>query len=88
MKPIHKKLLRVAAGLAVAGFCVWFFRNIDWNKLGEALAGASWKLVALAALINFFHLLVKAGRWGVLLEPLGKIRLISLFRYTLGSYAA
>ena len=88
MKPIHKKLLRVAAGLAVAGFCVWFFRNIDWNKLGEALAGASWKLVALAALINFFHLLVKAGRWGVLLEPLGKIRLFSLFRYTLGSYAA
>ena len=88
MKPLHKKLLRIAAGIAVAGFCIWFFRNIDWHKLGDALAGARWELVALAASINFFHLLVKAGRWGVLLAPMGKIRLRSLFRYTLGSYAA
>jgi uncharacterized membrane protein YbhN (UPF0104 family) len=88
VKPIHKKLLRIAAGLAVAGFCIWFFRNIDWRKLREALADARWELVALAAAINFFHLLVKAGRWGVLLAPMGKIRLRSLFRYTLGSYAA
>lgn len=88
MKPIHKKLLRVAAGLAVAGFCVWFFRNIDWRKLRDALAGARWELVALAASINFIHLLIKAGRWGELLLPMGRIRLRSLFRYTLGSFAA
>jgi len=85
---LHKKLLRVALALAVIVFCIFFFRTIDWPKLGKAVAEARWQLVALAAAVNFIHLLAKAGRWGVLLSPVGRVGLLPLFRYTLGGYAA
>jgi uncharacterized membrane protein YbhN (UPF0104 family) len=88
LSPVHKKLLRVAAALVVAAFCFYFFRNVRWRELGANVAEARWQLIAAAAGINFVHLLVKAARWGVLLRPVGRVGLLPLFRYTLGSYAA
>jgi uncharacterized membrane protein YbhN (UPF0104 family) len=84
----HRRLFRVALTVVVIVFCVMFVRRLDFAKLRDALAGARWQLVAVAALINFAHLLIKAGRWGVLLAPMGRVSLLQLFRYLLGGYAA
>jgi uncharacterized membrane protein YbhN (UPF0104 family) len=85
---IAKRLLRVATAVAVLAFGVAFFRNIDWSTLMKAVGSARWELIIAAALVNFAHLLIKAGRWGMLLSPVGRVGLFPLFRYTIAGYAA
>jgi len=81
-------LIRVAAIVAVGLGLWWFFRKLDFDKLGEALSTAMiWPLV-LAAILNFVCLLGKSVCWHIMLAPRFKVSQLRLFRYTIATFAA
>jgi glycosyltransferase 2 family protein len=73
--------LRVVAVAAVAGALWWFIRQLDFARLGDALASANVGLLVVAALLNFASVTCKAAAWRVLLAPRHAISLRRLVRY-------
>lgn len=74
-------------GVIAAGLW-WFFREMDFVKLGESLRSARlWPLV-LAAALNFVCLWGKAVCWRIMLAPRHKVGVTRLFRYTIAAFAA
>lgn len=69
MKKWLTTILVVAVTAALLGFSLW---HVDMAALGEVLAGADYRFVTpfLATLTLFFWL--KAWRWAVILQPLGR----------------
>lgn len=69
--PWPRRLLRIGLSLAALGLCVALFRRLDPEQVLGALAGADWRLIALAVLLN---LTINTGgrvlRWAALLAPL------------------
>ena len=76
--------------LAVAGIVIalwFFFRSLDTDALGAALASAKlWPLVIGAAL-NFVCLFGKAAAWRIMFWPRYTVPLLRLFRYTIAAFA-
>jgi len=65
-----KQGARFLAGGLLAVFLLFLvFRGVDLGVLGRTLAGASWSLLAAAALVNLAHNGFRVWRWGALLEP-------------------
>jgi uncharacterized protein (TIRG00374 family) len=65
------RVLKIVLTIAVSAFFLWlFFRTIDLHKLVESLrnVGAGWWLLALAALVQILHLVLRAIRWRILLD--------------------
>jgi len=57
----------VTAGVLVA--IAWFARGFDFARLGAALRGAAWPLIALAALLNLtLNSAARTMRWRALLD--------------------
>jgi len=80
--------VRVVAILLVGTALWWFFRKLDFAKLGHALATADvWPLV-IAALLNFVCLWGKAVCWHIMLAPRFQVGIMRLFRYTIATFAA
>ena len=80
--------VRVVAILLVGGALWWFFRKLDFAKLGHALASADvWPLV-IAALLNFVCLWGKAVCWYIMLAPRFQVGILRLFRITIATFAA
>ena len=69
-----KLTLRVLASLAVSVVLMWLsLRNADLRAVGRAIASASpWRMAGYAAILVGVHL-VRTIRWGILLEPLGRV---------------
>ena len=80
-------VLRLVA-IAAVGVLLWLFaRELEWGKLGAALAGAKLWPLAVAAALNFACLYGKAACWRILLAPRHVVRTGRLFRYTIAAFA-
>lgn len=76
-------------GLAMGLALLWLSaRSVDLDALGAALRQASlaWSAPFLVLLFGFYAL--KAVRWGILVEPLGRVPFRLLFRSIMLGYAS
>lgn len=66
--------IRLFIGLAISLVLLFFtFRGLDWAQVGEALRGANYVYIALAALVIISAFGVRALRWSWLLRPVRKL---------------
>jgi hypothetical protein len=79
------RVLVAAAALLALGF---FVRNLDWRALVGALRRISVAAVALAVVLNFFHIFIRAWRFQVMLAPAAHVPLLRLFHYQVTMYAS
>src|SRR5262249_18989340 len=80
--------IRIVVIAAIAVALWWFVREMQFDRLGEALRSAKvWPLV-LAAALNFVCLWGKAACWRFMLAPRHKVSVARLFRYTIAAFAA
>ena len=62
------RIIRLGAGLAVAGLSCWLLmRDLDWKSLGQALGAADYRWVIVGALAIVGTFFTRARRWQVLL---------------------
>lgn len=80
--------LRIVAIAAVVIALWWFLRQMDFARLGHALASAHVGLLVVAALLNFVCLTCKAAAWRTLLAPRHALSLPRMVRYEIVSAAA
>ncbi len=74
--------------LAAALLLALFFRGMDWQALGHALANAHWLPLAGVVFLTVVLYGVRAWRWGGLLAPLGRVRYADLFSATMVGFAS
>jgi len=69
-----KLTVRVLLSLGVSALLMWLsLRNADLRAVGRAIASADpWRMAGYAAILVCIHL-VRTVRWGILLEPLGRV---------------
>jgi uncharacterized protein (TIRG00374 family) len=68
-----KTALQGIGGLLLAALLLYFvFHDKDPKALSAALSRVSWPLLALGALVNLSHNVVRVLRWRLLLEPVRK----------------
>lgn len=61
---------RFGAGLVLSALClVWVLRGVQWRKVGAALTGANYWLVALSVVTVILVAATKAARWRALFYP-------------------
>ena len=88
MAPTAKRALSVALIIGTAIIAWVFMREIEWNKLGDALANAHvWPLVPAIA-ISFGMLWCSAFGLRIMIAPRYTVSTARLFRYTIVAYAA
>ena len=69
-----KRLLQVLAGLAVSGGALWLtLRGKDLSAIWQAAREADYRYLAPYLVILGVIQLVRAYRWGILLEPVAKV---------------
>lgn len=69
-----RRPLQIALGLGVSALFVWLsLRGTHLREVGEAIARADLRYLALYAVFLLGVHLMRAVRWGVLLEPLARI---------------
>lgn len=71
-----------AGGLVAAALLFLFFRGVDWAALAAALRSAHPGFLLGVALVTIVTYLTRAWRWGYLLAPLARVRLLDLFSAT------
>jgi len=69
MKKWLTTILVVAVTALLLGYALW---KVDLEALGEVLAGADYRFVAPFLVILTLFFWIKAWRWAVILEPLGR----------------
>lgn len=75
--------LRLALGVLVAlGLLSFFYKDMDWGKLGQALRTADPPFLAGTVALTVGTYLLRAWRWGYLLAPLGRVPFGDLFSAT------
>jgi len=69
-----KLTVRLLLSLGVSAVLMWLsLRNADLRAVGRAIASADpWRMAGYAAILVCIHL-VRTVRWGILLEPLGRV---------------
>jgi uncharacterized membrane protein YbhN (UPF0104 family) len=85
-----KTFAKVLAGVALSALTLYLFlRNLDFARVGAAMASASLPLVLLAILIGYLgHLLTRCVRWRTMLQPLkARVSFYNLFSTTAIGYA-
>lgn len=76
--------IRLLIGLAISLILLFFtFRGLDWGEVGEALRGANYVFIVLAALVIICAFGVRALRWSYLLRPVRVLPWRSLFSVVL-----
>jgi uncharacterized protein (TIRG00374 family) len=69
-----KRLLQVLGGLAVSGGALWLtLRGKDLSAIWQAMRQADYRYLAPYLLILGAIQLIRAYRWGILLEPVAKV---------------
>jgi len=86
--PRTRLALRLAVTLVVLTLCGWAASRLDWRGAMQAMGQARPGWLLLACAINAPFVLLQTWRWRVLLRPVGRPPLWSLFRYLLASRAA
>jgi len=80
--------LRITVSLLVLALCGWAATRLDWRGAADAMTNARLDWLLLSCALNFPFVLLQTLRWRVLLRPVGRPTLWSLFRYLLASRAA
>jgi uncharacterized membrane protein YbhN (UPF0104 family) len=83
-------LLGLRLGLVavvVVGF-YYFLRGLRVADLAGALRGAHLAPLAAAAVVSFATLFAKAICWRLMLAPVARVPVLSLFRYTIAAFGA
>jgi uncharacterized protein (TIRG00374 family) len=58
-------------GLLISGLLLWWvFRGEDLHAIWTEIQGANWLLLLAAVAVATFGFVIRAARWGILLEPL------------------
>ena len=79
-KSVPRRLLQHAVSLVFAGVCLWLaLRNVDTQRVADVLANARPFPVALAVLLLITMNAVKCTKMGLLLAPVRRIGLRTLF---------
>jgi uncharacterized protein (TIRG00374 family) len=81
---VPNQRIRLLLAILLSAIALWWFgHDIDWDALGQALAGVHLGWVALAATVLLAEFWIRALRWAVLLRPLGtQARLVDLMAAT------
>jgi hypothetical protein len=66
----------------------WFFKDLDLREVGQAIARADRRLLALSLLVTLQTYVLRAWRWQHLLAPIGRARYRVAFRTTVIGFAA
>jgi glycosyltransferase 2 family protein len=84
-----KHSLRIAASLALSALFLWIaVRGVSWQETSSALAAARLGHVVPIFVMSIVSLYFRALRWGVLVNPLARVRRESLFSATAMGFAA
>ncbi|QRR03497.1 lysylphosphatidylglycerol synthase transmembrane domain-containing protein [Dyadobacter sandarakinus] len=85
-----KSILRYAISLVLAGGLLWFvFKDINLTEMLDRFAQSDWRWIAISCIFLLFAHLLRAWRWGMLMEPLGhKPQLFDAFIAVLTGYFA
>jgi uncharacterized protein (TIRG00374 family) len=78
----------LAGALAAALLLAFFFRGMDWASLGHALAAARLLPLAVFVVVSVLIYVVRAWRWGWLLQPLARVRFVDLFSATMVGFTS
>jgi uncharacterized protein (TIRG00374 family) len=86
---VNAERWRLLGGAVVAALLLaFFFRGMDWGAIGRALTGARLLPLAGFVAVSVLVYLVRSWRWGGLLAPLGRVRLMDLFSATMVGFAS
>ena len=61
-----RTLLMLGVLAAMIAFLVW--RGPDFGRISDAFAAVEWQWVALAVLLNFYSIVVRASAWRVVIK--------------------
>ena len=71
MSDRSKRLLSLALSLGLGGLLLWLaLRNADFEAVGAALAGGAWGWLVPFTLVGLLSVVVRAWRWGMLIDAL------------------
>ncbi len=74
---ISARALRIAAGYALGGVCLfWVFHDTDWKTFLRNIEAINWFWAALGVLASVLSFVVHGFRWRLLLKPLGRIHVL------------
>ena len=69
MPATGRRALQFGAGLALSALFLWLaFRGEDWDAIGEHLAEADYRYIALMIPLGVYSLYARSQRWKILLE--------------------
>ncbi len=85
-----KKSIRYIVSFLLAAGLLWFvFKDIDLASMGNRLAAADWRWIALSAFLTLLAHFFRAWRWTMMLRPLHKqVSLYASFISLLTGYFA
>jgi hypothetical protein len=84
-----RSLVRAAVGIAISVVCLAVVvRGVDPAQTAQVVAGADWRLVALAAALIVADIGLRAYRWRLLLRPVAALPYPMVLRHTAIGYLA
>jgi uncharacterized protein (TIRG00374 family) len=86
---LKSRKVRLAIGGGAAFLLLGiFFRGIEWSALGQAFLAARPGYLLGIVVSTVLVYVIRAWRWGYLLDPLAKIRFLRLFSVTIVGFTA
>lgn len=83
------RILRVVVSFALAGVMLWLFaRNLDFERVGASLRGASPSWLAASSLLSVLAIPIRSWRWTLLLRHVGRVTQFDAFSATCIGFAA
>ena len=77
---LSKKKIVFTSGILISFACLWLFvRKVEWDSLTRAFSEANYIYVLPAIIFIFASYLVRAVRWSILITPVKRVSLLSLF---------
>jgi uncharacterized protein (TIRG00374 family) len=87
MKARLKK--RYILGFFIGAFFLWFsFRKVDPGEMWKALAGANYWYLIPNLVLTFAGMWLRAIRWKVMLDPIGRVELPKVYASTMIGFMA
>lgn len=79
--------ISVAVAVVLAAVLLYYsLRGIDWREVGRIVAGAAPGRLALAAAVSTTAMVLRAGRWRILLNAEGSVSVATAFWATAAGY--
>ena len=83
-----RNFLMAVAGLSIGALFLWLsVRNVSWAEVSGLMAALDRQDLAMALVLYWIGLVLRVGRWHVLLRRLGTVRLPQVAETLLAGYA-